>query len=43
VPYYGIKTEAEQVSYPKIFNDIQEIEFDEMWHFVVHKKTTSLS
>ena len=37
--YRWIKAEAEALPEPNISNDIREIEFDEMWHFIQSKKT----
>ena len=37
--YRWIKTEAELLPEPDISNNIREIEFDEMWHFIQSKKT----
>lgn len=37
--YRWIRAEAELLSEPEISNDISEIEFDEMWHFIQSKKT----
>ena len=37
--YRWIKAEAESVPEPDIPDDIKEIEFDEMWHFIRSKKT----
>ncbi len=37
--YRWIRAEAESLPEPDISNDIQEIEFDEMWHFIQSKKT----
>ena len=34
-----IKTASAEVKMPEITNDIKEIEFDEMWHFIGSKKT----
>lgn len=39
IPYRWIKAEAEQITEPKIYEDIKEMEFDEMWHFIGSKKT----
>ncbi len=37
--YRWIRAEAESLPEPEISNNIQEIEFDEMWHFIQSKKT----
>ncbi|GAB6161195.1 hypothetical protein JCM12298_30580 [Desulfothermus naphthae] len=37
--YRWIKEEAESLPEPVISNEIKEIEFDEMWHFIQSKKT----
>lgn len=37
--YKWIRQEAEQINFPEIKNTIQEIEIDEMWHFIQSKKT----
>jgi transposase len=37
--YRWIKEESERISEPEISNEIKEIEFDEMWHFIRSKKT----
>jgi hypothetical protein len=34
-----IKKASSEVKMPEITNDIKEIEFDEMWHFIGSKKT----
>jgi transposase len=34
-----IKKASAEVKMPEITNDIKEIEFDEMWHFIGSKKT----
>ena len=34
-----IKQASAEVKMPEITNDIKEIEFDEMWHFIGSKKT----
>ena len=34
-----IKKASLEVEMPEITNDIREIEFDEMWHFIGSKKT----
>ena len=34
-----IKKASSEVKMPEITNDIREIEFDEMWHFIGSKKT----
>ena len=34
-----IKKASSEVKMPEITNDISEIEFDEMWHFIGSKKT----
>ena len=39
--YRWVKEAGEQVSEPDIPEDIKEIEFDEMWHFIGRKKTSS--
>ena len=36
--YYWIRDAASQIEEPTIAGDIQEIEFDEMWHFIQSKK-----
>lgn len=33
------KKASAEVKMPEITNDIKEIEFDEMWHFIGSKKT----
>ena len=33
-----IKKASAEVKMPEITNDIKEIEFDEMWHFIGSKK-----
>lgn len=38
VAYRWIKQEAAKLPQPLVDNQIQEIEFDEMWHFVGSKK-----
>ena len=38
--YKWVRKEAEMLPYPEIKNSIQEIEIDEMWHFVQSKKTS---
>ncbi|GAB6161950.1 hypothetical protein JCM12298_11090 [Desulfothermus naphthae] len=40
--YRWIKEEAESLPEPVISNEIKEIEFDEMWHFIQSKKTESV-
>ena len=37
--YRWVKSEAESLPEPEISNEIKEIEFDEMWHFIQSKKT----
>ena len=37
--YKWIRKTAETIPEPSIDNDLQEIEFDEMWHFIQSKKT----
>lgn len=37
--YRWIKAEAERLPEPEVSGDIQEMEFDEMWHFIGSKKT----
>ena len=37
-PYYWIRHAAASTAEPTIAEDIQEIEFDEMWHFIQAKK-----
>lgn len=39
--YRWVVQEASHLEYPKIANEIKEIEFDEMWHFVQSKKTNN--
>ena len=34
-----VKKASSEVKMPEITNDIKEIEFDEMWHFIGSKKT----
>lgn len=34
-----IRQEAAHIDYPEISSSIQEMEFDEMWHFIQSKKT----
>ena len=34
-----VKKASAEVKMPKITEDIEEIEFDEMWHFIGQKKT----
>ncbi len=36
--YRWIKEEAESLPEPVISNEIKEIEFDEIWHFIQSKK-----
>jgi len=36
--YRWVKSEAESLPEPKVSNEIKEIEFDEMWHFIQSKK-----
>jgi hypothetical protein len=38
--YYWIAAEAAKLPEPVVGNDIQEMEFDEMWHFIGSKKTS---
>jgi transposase len=39
--YRWIKAEAEALPEPEVPGDIQEMELDEMWHFIGSKKTSS--
>ena len=39
--YRWIKEEAEALPEPEVQGDIKEMEFDEMWHFLGSKKTSS--
>ena len=39
--YRWIKAEAEALPEPEVPGDIKEMEFDEMWHFIGSKKTSS--
>ena len=39
--YYWVREAAESLPDPAIPNDIKEVEFDEMWHFIKSKKTSS--
>jgi transposase len=39
--YRWIKEAAEALPEPEVPGDIQEMEFDEMWHFIGSKKTNS--
>lgn len=39
--YRWVKEAGEQLPEPEISEDIKEIEFDEMWHFIGQKKTKS--
>ena len=39
--YYWIRQAASSIDAPTIAPDIQEIEFDEMWHFIQSKKEQS--
>ena len=39
--YRWIRNEAEALSEPEVPGDIREMEFDEMWHFLGSKKTSS--
>jgi hypothetical protein len=38
--YRWIKAFGESLPEPEVPGDIKEIEFDEMWHFIVSKKQT---
>ena len=37
--YRWIKNVAENIGEPKISDNVKEIEFDDMWHFINSKKT----
>ena len=39
--YHWIREAAESLPEPLIPDDIKEVEFDEMWHFIKDKKTNS--
>ena len=39
--YYWVRQAAETTEEPTIGEDIQAIEFDEMWHFIQSKKTNA--
>jgi transposase len=39
--YYGIRQAAAMTDEPPIDANIQELEFDEMWHFIQSKKEKS--
>ena len=39
--YNWVRKEAEMLPFPDIKNSIQEVEIDEMWHFVQSKKTSA--
>jgi len=39
--YRWIKEEAQALPEPEVPGDIREMEFDEMWHFIGSKKTSS--
>ncbi len=39
IVYYWIRDEAAALPDPEIADTLQEVEFDEMWHFVGSKKT----
>ena len=39
--YNWVRKEAEMLPFPDIKNSIQEVEIDEMWHFVHSKKTSA--
>jgi len=40
-PYYWIRQAAATIDEPAIGHDIHAIDFDEMWHFIQSKKTSS--
>jgi transposase len=37
--YRWVRTFGESLPEPKVSGEIKEMEFDEMWHFIVSKKT----
>ena len=39
--YNWVRKEAETLPFPDIKNSIQEVEIDDMWHFVHSKKTSA--